>query len=71
MLSPTKNYEWREFAEGIEEKYGEDHGFRFDRHQFQQSRQAVQQLSIKKLKERLNQPNPYLKEIALLELDRL
>ena len=70
MLSPTKNYEWWEFAEGIEEKYGEDHGFRFEHYQFQQSRQAVQQLSMKKLKERLNHQNPYLKEIALLELER-
>ena len=70
MLSPTKKYEWWEFAEGIEEKYGEDHGFRFEHYQFQQSRQAVQQLSMKKLKERLNHQNPYLKEIALLELER-
>ena len=70
MFSSTKSYEWWEFAEGIEEKYGANHNFRFDRHQFQQCRQRTQRLSTEKLKERLNHPNPYLKEIALLELER-
>ena len=67
MPTPFVEMEFWEFDEEISEKYGEDHGFRFTRHQYRQSRQAVKRFSSKKLKYRLNDPNPYLKEIARLE----